>query len=138
MPEITAVQPEGSSAIFRAWKTGKFTDRGSSTIADSLSVNVPGNGWTALKYLYRYSGNAVTVTDEEIINAQAYLSRKAGLFTEPAGAASWAGLLKIKDKISSDETVVVLATGSGLKDTVSASKGINIPENSISSIEDTE
>ena len=94
--------------------------------------------WTALKYLNRYSGNAVTVTDEEIINAQSYLSRKAGLFTEPAGAASWAGLLKIKAQISSDETVVVLATGSGLKDTVSASKGIIIPEKSISSIEDTE
>lgn len=99
MPKITAVQAEGSSSLFRAWKTGVFENRGSDTLADSISVDIPRNGWTALNYLRKYSGDVVTVEDDEIIYAQADLSAKSGIFTEPAGAASWAGLLKIKEEI---------------------------------------
>ena len=136
MPLITAVQAKGSSALYRAVHTGEFGNFESSTIADSISVDIPRNGWTALKYLKKYSGEVITVTDEEIISAQYDLSKNAGLFTEPAGAASWAGFLKSSEKISSSETVAVLTTGSGLKDTASAMKGIKVPEKSISSIED--
>ena len=134
MPKVTVVQAEGSSALLRAWKTGLFENLGSTTIADSISVDIPRNGWTALKYLNKYNGEVVSVGDNEIIEAQVHLSKKAGLFTEPAGAASWAGLLKIKGEIDPDETVVILATGSGLKDPASALKGINMPIKSISSI----
>jgi threonine synthase len=136
MPKITAVQAEGSSALYRAWKTGSFDNRRSSTIADSISVDIPRNGWTALKYLNKYSGEVVTVTDNEIIEAQSELSGKSGLFTEPAGAASWAGLKKNRSNIDSDEIVVVLATGSGLKDTAAALKGIKIPSELITSLSD--
>ena len=136
MPLVTAVQAEGSSALYRAFKTGKFESLESCTIADSISVDIPRNGWTALEYLEEYSGEVITVSDEEIIRAQYDLSSKSGLFTEPAGAASWAGLLKIKNSIDRDETVVVLTTGSGLKDPASASKGIKIPEKTVSSIDD--
>ena len=138
MPKITAVQAEGSSALYRGWKTGSFDIQGSSTIADSISVDIPRNGWTALAYLNKYSGEVITVTDDEIIEAQAELSAKSGLFTEPAGAASWAGLKKIHRSIKSDETVVVLATGSGLKDTASALKGVYMPAVSINSLSEIE
>ncbi len=138
MPLITAVQAEGSNALFRAWKNGVFENLGSSTLADSISVDIPRNGFTALRYLNEYRGEVITVSDSEIINAQSELSSMSGLFSEPAGAASWAGFLKIREKMERDETVVVLATGSGLKDTYSASKGISVPEKTISSISEIE
>ncbi|MDC7234478.1 MAG: threonine synthase [Spirochaetales bacterium] len=136
MPRITAVQAEGSNALHRALASGSFDNRPSSTVADSISVDIPRNGYTALKYLQEYDGDTVCVSDQEIIEAQAHLSGNAGLFTEPAGAASWAGLLKLKETIQPGETVVVLATGSGLKDTATALKGIQMPEKTISKIED--
>jgi threonine synthase len=136
MPRITAVQAEGSNALYRAWKSGSFDDSPSSTIADSISVDIPRNGYTALRYLNEFQGEVITVSDEQIIQAQTHLSSGSGLFTEPAGAAAWAGLVKHRDKISTGETVVVLATGSGLKDTATAMKGIHVPEQSIHTIKD--
>lgn len=136
MPRITAVQAEGSNALYRAWKKGSFDNQPSTTIADSISVDIPRNGYTALRYIQEYNGDVLCVSDDEIIEAQAHLSSRSGLFTEPAGAAGWAGLLKYRKDISAHETVVVLATGSGLKDTATALKGIQMPEHSISSIED--
>lgn len=136
MPKITAVQAEGSNALYRAWKNGSFDNQPSTTIADSISVDIPRNGYTALKYIQEYNGDVLCVSDDEIIDAQAHLSSRSGLFSEPAGAAGWAGLLKCREEISAHETVVVLATGSGLKDTATALKGIQMPEHSISSIEE--
>lgn len=136
MPQITAVQAAGSNALYRAWKNGSFDTVPSATVADSISVDIPRNGYTALRYINKYGGDVITVSDEQIISAQAHLSRHAGLFTEPAGAASWAGLLKMKEEISPGETVIVLATGSGLKDTATALKGIEMPEQTIRTIED--
>jgi threonine synthase len=136
MPRITAVQAEGSQALYRAWKTGSFDNQPSSTIADSISVDIPRNGYTALRYLNDYGGDVITVRDDQILEAQAHLSSRSGLFTEPAGAAAWAGLLKCKEEFSPEETVVVLATGSGLKDTSTALKGIHMPEETIRSIQD--
>jgi len=136
MPRVTAVQAEGSSALYRAWKTGAFDLQPGTTVADSISVDIPRNGYTALKYLNEFGGDVVTVTDAQIIEAQAHLSAASGMFTEPAGAAAWAGIRKCREEISPDETVVVLTTGIGLKDTTTALKGIQMPENTINTIED--
>ena len=59
----------------------------------------------------------------------ALLGRRAGVFGEPAGAAAFAGLLKslALKQVASDETVVVLITGSGLKDVASAVKAVGRP-----------
>ncbi len=64
----------------------------------------------------------MTVTDDEILGAIAALGRATGIFAEPAGATAFAGLTKAVNEgtVASDETVVVLMTGSGLKDTDSA------------------
>ncbi len=136
MPRITAVQAEGSDALYRAWKTGSFDNKPSSTVADSISVDIPRNGYTALRYLKAYDGDVITVSDQEIIEAQVHLSSRSGLFTEPAGAAAWAGMRKIKDTVNRNETVVVLATGSGLKDTATAMKGVAMSEETINTIEE--
>jgi len=124
MPRIWAAQAEGSSAIARAFETGVFESRPSDTIADSISVDVPRNGSYALKKLKAYGGGAVVSSDEDILRAQAYLSRMSGLFAEPSSACAFAGFLKSRSAIGPDESVVVMLTGSGLKDIKSAAKAV--------------
>jgi len=136
IPTIIAVQAEGSDAICKAFQRGEFTELDAHTVADSISVGIPRNGYYALKQLKQYNGKCVTVSDDEIIDAQKELSSKAGLFTEPAAAASYAGFLKMRQKIHKDATVVLLATGNGLKDIDSAIKGVDFPKKAISSLEE--
>ena len=71
----------------------------------------------------------MTVTDDEILEAIAALGRTMGVFAEPAGATAFAGLTKAVSAgaVASDETVVVLMTGSGLKDTDSAMRAAGQP-----------
>jgi threonine synthase len=136
MPTIHGIQAVGSNVISTAMSTGKFTQIHSNTIADSISVDMPRNGFHALENLKRYNGRCLEVTDEEILDAQRFLSRQSGLFTEPASAAAFAGLMRTSKLIGSGETVVVLATGSGLKDVDSALKGIRFPEKLVKTIDE--
>ena len=132
IPTIVAVQAEGSSAIARALERHRidappagsplFDDYAAHTIADSISVDVPAAGYYAVEQLTRYDGRAVVVTDDAILRAQHELAATAGLFAEPAAAAAWAGLRAIRPEIPGDATVVVLLTGSGLKDVDAAAR----------------
>ncbi|NOZ13178.1 MAG: threonine synthase [Acidobacteria bacterium] len=129
IPTIVAVQAEGSSAICRAFNAGKFLEPLSSrTVADSISVDVPRNGFHALANLTRHHGKCLTVSDEEILTAQKQLSSTAGLFAEPAAATAFAGFMKMKAELDCSAEIVMLSTGNGLKDIVSARKGVAIPE----------
>jgi threonine synthase len=119
-------------------ETGQFDRQPSRTIADSISVDVPRNGRHALRLIQRHQGRIVTVADAAILQAQAHLAGTAGLFTEPAAAAAWAGFLKIKAELPPQAVIVVLLTGHGLKDTASAAKGVNVPEKVIRSLDDLE
>ncbi len=136
MPHIVGVQAEGSNALCRAMATGTFDAAPASTLADSICVDVPRNGYHALALLQQFQGELATVSDEEIVRAQARLSASSGLFTEPAGAAAFAGFLKVFPRLERDATIVVLATGNGLKDCVTAQRGIEMPESLISSVND--
>ena len=92
MPVLVAVQAEGSSAIHRALVSGMFdAPVGSTTIADSISVDVPRGGLFALERLIRHNGITVKVSDDEILDAQGVLASGAGLFAEPAAAAALGG-----------------------------------------------
>jgi threonine synthase len=130
VPTIYAVQAEGSSAICRALQNdGNFGEPvASSTIADSILVDIPRNGYYACKQLQTYGGKCIAISDDAIIQAQKELSSESGLFAEPAAATSFAGFLKVKDELPADSTVVLLLTGNGLKDVSTAMKGIEIPE----------
>ena len=88
IPEIHAIQASGSSAIFRAMSSGEFQELPAETVADSISVNTPSNGYLALKNLKAYGGQCITLTDEKILSAQKELSSSCGLFSEPAAAAA--------------------------------------------------
>ena len=63
-------------------------------------------------------GFSILVSDEEINRARIQLARYAGIFAEPAAAASLAGLIKSRSeqKVNKNEQVVLLITGNGLKD----------------------
>ncbi|MFH1152977.1 MAG: pyridoxal-phosphate dependent enzyme [Pseudomonadota bacterium] len=136
MPKIVAVQARTSDALYRAWKTGRFTAVPTATIADSICVDVPRNGIHALSLIRQFNGEVITVSDDDIIRAQSTLSRTTGLFTEPAGAAAFAGFLAAASMLDPEGVTVVLTTGNGLKDSAAAARGIAIPETLIQSVDD--
>lgn len=119
MPRLFGVQAQGSAAVFNAWQAGSeaITPVAANTLADSISVDLPRDGLRAVRAISRTGGSGVLVSDDDILRAIASLG-KAGIFAEPAGAAAYAGLVKALQLglISPDDPVLVLNTGSGLKD----------------------
>ena len=116
-------QAEGSAAIAEAFNThSEVKSVSAHTVADSIVVNYPRDAALALQALQESDGMALTVTDEEILQAIPELARKANIFAEPAGAATYAALKKLaaQGKIERDETVVLVVGGNGLKDIDSA------------------
>lgn len=121
--KLAAVQPEGCAPLVRAFKQNKSPfdiepwDR-PTTIAGGLSDVYPWDGDAALVALRETNGTAEAVSDKEILDAQSLLASTEGIFAEPTGVAALAGLVKLVSlgKVRRDETVVVLITGSGLKD----------------------
>lgn len=128
-PKIIAVQSDKSSFIYNGFKHNDFNlSYKATTIADSISVDIARNGYKAVNDLKKVNGDVILVSDNEILSAQLELSKLAGVFSEPAGATSYAGFLKYREQIKKDETVAILITGNGLKDLNNASKLIKIPE----------
>jgi len=127
MPRIIGVQAEGSSAIANAFhaNTEDITPVSAKTIADSISVDLPRDGVRAVRATKETNGTYITVSDEEIIQAIAELG-KIGVFAEPAGATAYAGLIKSTSMgvVSSDDPILVLNTGSGLKDVRAAMQAV--------------
>jgi len=132
MPTVWACQADGSSAIARALLT-PHSDAdpfgppvAATTLADSISVDVPRNGLHALGKLRKHGGRAVVVSDTEILAAQKSLAAGSGLFGEPSSCAAFAGWLKVRDTLPAEANSVVMITGSGLKDIASAARGLGI------------
>lgn len=130
MPVIVAVQSEKSDNLVRNMDTDNFVPHTSTTIADSISVDVPRNFLMAKQMLLQHRGEWITVSDSDILSASAIQSRNTGIFPEPAAAAAFAGLLKHhrEDKLEPCSHNIVMSTGSGLKDLRSFEKTIQLPE----------
>lgn len=137
MPTIVAVQSEGSQNLVNNLHSTSFKMEPSSTIADSISVDIPRNFYMAKQFMEMYQGESVIVTDEEIISASGMLSRNTGIFAEPAAATAFAGMLKYNEqqKFAKGSKNVVLLTGSGLKDLKGVASIVKIPEAIEASIE---
>ncbi|MCK7520851.1 MAG: pyridoxal-phosphate dependent enzyme [Ignavibacteriales bacterium] len=129
MPEIVAVQSKGSDNLVRNLNRKDFKIIPGNTIADSISVDIPRNFYMTQQFINLYEGKSIIVSDEEILEASAMLSKNTGLFAEPAAAAAFAGLLAYQKngKIEKNTHNVVLLTGSGLKDLKSVSGILKIP-----------
>jgi threonine synthase len=126
MPRLMGVQAEGSAACYNAWKAGmeKITPVNAVTVADSISADLPLDGVRAVRAVRKTGGAYLTVSDDEILAAIPELARGEAIFVEPAASAAYAGLKKAvaQGLVKSDERVVVMLTGNGLKDIASAMK----------------
>jgi len=128
MPRIIGVQAEGSNYLAQAWEKGEDVltkpPINARTVADSISAGLPRDRLKAMRAVRESQGAFVTVSDEEILTAIPELAQRTGVFAEPAGAAAYAGLRKAVELglVSPQERIVVINTGSGLKDVTSAMK----------------
>ena len=124
IPRIYGVQSTASAAIHNAWRDGLEVPKpvAAETAADSISVNAPRDATKALRAVRESGGAFLPVEDEAILQAILPLARLGGVFAEPAGATALAGLQHAQRHRLLDpaETVVVISTGSGLKDVPSA------------------
>ncbi|NTU75037.1 MAG: pyridoxal-phosphate dependent enzyme, partial [Anaerolineaceae bacterium] len=127
MPRLYGIQAEGSAAIANAFFAGNETIHPVScqTIADSISVDLPRDGVRAVRAATQTDGKYLLVSDTEILSAIAELG-KVGIFAEPAGAAGYAGFVKALalGVVNSDDPVLILNTGNGLKDVRAAMKAV--------------
>lgn len=87
------------------------------TIAKSLAIGNPADGWYALDTVRSTGGALAAVTDEEIIEGVRLLARTEGIFAETAGGVTIATLAKLAGAgvVRPDEVVVAYVTGHGLK-----------------------
>jgi threonine synthase len=133
MPKLMGVQAAGSAALYDAWCAGTpaldMQPIDAHTVADSISAGLPRDRIKALAAVRETGGAYVRVTDEQILAAIPVLAQATGVFAEPAASAAYAGLAQaVADgQVAPDERVVVLCTGSGLKDVVSARKSVGEP-----------
>ena len=133
MPRIVGVQAAGSSPLVDAWEQGlegwEMEPVQAHSVADSIVAGLPRDRIKALRAVSESSGAFVRVSDEEIIAAIPVLAQGCGVFAEPAAAAAYAGLVKAVGQglVAPEERVVVLATGSGLKDIATAMKSVGQP-----------
>lgn len=127
MPRIIGVQSEGSAAIANTFNQGdeNIIPVSATTLADSISVDLPRDGVRAVRAARETGGTYLIVPDQAILNAIAELG-KVGIFAEPAAATAYAGLVKAVDEhvVAPDDPVLVLSTGSGLKDVKAAMQAV--------------
>lgn len=127
MPRIFGIQSDKSAAIANAFKAGneEIIPVSATTIADSISVDLPRDGVRAVRAARETNGQYITVTDDAIISAIASLG-KVGIFAEPAGSTAYAGLeTSVKmGFVTGEDEVLVISTGSGLKDIRAAMQAV--------------
>ncbi len=129
IPVIVAVQSEGSDNLVRNLNNDDFDIHLSHTLADSISVDIPRNFYMTRRFLKKYNGEPLTVSDEQILEASTVLAKNTGIFSEPAAATAFAGFLAYKNsgKLPAGTQNVVLLTGSGLKDIKTVSEHLKMP-----------
>ena len=124
---VSGAQAAGCSPVATAFAEGADTIRPvkPNTVAKSLAIGNPADGWYALDAIRKSGGSCASVTDDEIIEGIRLLARTEGIFAETAGGVTIACLAKLVDQgvVRPDERVVVYVTGHGLK-TVEALSGV--------------
>ncbi|MDQ1437852.1 MAG: threonine synthase [Acidimicrobiaceae bacterium] len=116
---ISGAQAEGCSPVATAFAEGTdhIRPQKPKTIAKSLAIGNPADGWYALDEVRRSGGAIASVTDDEIVAGIRLLARTEGIFAETAGGVTIATLAKLaaEGKVRKDERVVAYVTGHGLK-----------------------
>ena len=116
---MSGAQATGCSPIAKAYFEGtlNFVPQKPDTIAKSLAIGNPADGYYALKQMQETDGGAEMATDEEIIEGVKLLAETEGIFAETAGGVTIACLKRMVESghIRRDEETVAFITGSGLK-----------------------
>jgi len=117
--KIHGAQASGSNPIVTAFKEGVdwIKPQKPQTIAKSLAIGNPADGFYALKTIRESGGWAEDVTDREIIEGIKLLAQTEGIFTETAGGVTVGVTKKLIEKgiIPRDESILISITGNGLK-----------------------
>ena len=119
-PRMVTVQASGCAPIVKAFEDGKRTADfwpDAATSAAGLRVPKAYGDYLILDILRRSGGVALAVSDDEIMDALGHWARVEGIFAAPEGAASLAAYRKLRSRgfFSSEDSVVLFNTGSGLK-----------------------
>ena len=117
--KIYGAQATGCSPISTAFKNGweMFKPVKPDTIAKSLAIGTPADGYYAMDVIRESGGAAEDVSDAEIVDAIELLASTEGIYTETAGGVTLGVTKKLieEEKIPRDEPIVVSITGNGLK-----------------------
>jgi threonine synthase len=117
--KIHGAQATGCSPISTAVKNGweSFKPQKANTIAKSLAIGTPADGYYAMSVIKESGGWSEDATDEEIVDGIRLLAETEGIFTETAGGVTIAVAKKLIEHgyIPRDESIVVCITGNGLK-----------------------
>ena len=131
LPRLIGVQAAGSAVLARAWQGGldaKAISRApASTVADSISSELPRDRAKALRAARDSDGAFVTVSDADILAAIPQLAQLSGVFAEPAAAATFAGARQAvaSGLMDKEESLCLLITGNGLKDVPRARQAVS-------------
>jgi threonine synthase len=131
LPQMIGIQADGANPLVLAFESGQPIQPQEQihTLANGIAVGQPRDGLKALRAVRDSQGMMISVSDNQILEAMQALARYTGVFAEPAGAAPFAGLVKLAQQgmIDNDERVVLMVTGNGLKDIDTASRAAGEP-----------
>ncbi len=119
-PRFVVVQSEGCAPVVKAFEAGDPDSQvwpNAATIASGLRVPAVRGDRLILRALRETNGIAVSVSDDDILEAQWLMARLVGVFCAPEGAATYAGIVKLVEMgwIKPHERVVLFNTGTGMK-----------------------
>ncbi len=117
--KIYSAQASGCAPIINALHKGTdlITPVRPNTIATSIAIGNPADGYYVIQAVRESGGWGASVTDQEILDGIKLLARTEGIFTEPAGGTEVAVAKKLIEagRIPRDESVVISITGNGYK-----------------------
>lgn len=128
---MSGAQATGCSPVATAWQEGSmnFRPQRPDTIAKSLAIGNPADGYYSLVQLQETGGSCGSVTDEEIVQGMKLLAETEGIFGETAGGVTVASLrqLAAEGRIDPDELTVAFITGAGFKTLEAVAEALNPP-----------
>ncbi len=124
LPTLHGAQAQGAAPLVRGRPVAR-----PQTIASAIRIGNPASWSTAIASRDESGGTIEAVSDDEIMAAHRRLAREEGLLVEPASAAAVALLLKrpTARNLATDQPVVCVLTGHGLKDPQALTRGLRVP-----------
>ena len=128
---MSGAQATGCSPVAVAWQEGSmnFRPQRPDTIAKSLAIGNPADGYYSLVQLKETNGACGMVDDDEIVAGMKLLAETEGIFGETAGGVTVASLkqLAAQGRIGADELTVAFITGAGFKTLEAVSGALHPP-----------